>query len=155
MPRGMGAAPMKMVLPAWLGAMLLAAAVSEGAIAPVEDPDACLSAEQRAELAHRGKELFFRGGGNTQLALSLASYREAGDALERAQAELRRCESAAGAPDPGTRRCSAQREAAAGLERRAAAARAEYAKRSDELADELTARARKMREEFPACAAVR
>lgn len=147
---------MKGALPACLGAMLVAAAVCEGAIAPVEDPDACLSAEQRAQLAQRGRELFFRGGGNTQLALSLGKYREAGDAHEHALAELRRCEAALVAPDPGAqRRCSAQRAAAVELEQRVVAARAEYAKRSDELADELTARARRMREDFPACGAAR
>lgn len=137
---------------ACVGAVFLAAAVCEGAIAPVEDPDACLSAEQRAELAQRGRELFFRGSGNEKLTLAQAKYREASDAHERAAAELRRCEALV-ATEPGTAaRCSAQRAVAADLEQRVAIARAEQARRSVELADELTARARKMREEFPSCA---
>ena len=130
---------------ACLGALLLAASISEGAIAPVEDPDACLSTEQRTELAQRGRELFFRGGGNEKVASAQAKVREVSDAHERASAELRSCEAAA------QRGCDAQRAAVTEFEQRVVAARAEQARRNAELADELTARARKMREEYPAC----
>ena len=141
---------------ACVGAALLAAAVCEGAIAPVEDPDACLSTEQRTELAQRGKELFFRGRGNEPLAIAQAKYREASDALEQATADLRRCEASVGAAEPGVeRRCAAQRAVASDREQRVATARAEHAKRSAEMADEMTARARTMRAEYPPCAAPR
>ena len=141
--------------PAWLGfgAMLFACLMGEAAIAPIEDPDACLSTEQRAELAQRGKELFFRGGGNAQLALAQTRYREAADAQERAFAQLHRCEAAAEANVQ--RPCAAERATAAELDRRVAAARAEHAKRNDELAEELTARARRMRDDYPSCATPR
>lgn len=146
--------------PAWacLAAAWLAAAPSEAAIAPVEDPDACLSTEQRTELAQRGRELFFRGGGggSERVALAQARLREASDARERASAELRLCEATPVATEAGAgTHCAAQRAAVAELEQRVAVARAEQTKRNVELADELTARARKMREEFPACAVPR
>ena len=141
---------------ACVGTVFLAAVVCEGAIAPVEDPDACLSTEQRAELAQRSKEIFFRGRGTEPLALAQAKVREASDAHERATADLRRCEESVVAREPGAeRRCSAQRAMAADLEQRVAIAKAEHAKRSVELADELTARARTIRAEFPSCAAAR
>lgn len=138
---------------ACVGALFLASGASHAAIAPVEDPDACLSTEQRAELAQRGKELFLRGGGSTQLALAQTKYREAADAHERSLAELRRCEAAS---QPGAQRqCAAERTAVSELEQRLAAARADHAKRNDELAEELTARARRMRDDYPSCATPR
>jgi hypothetical protein len=141
---------MKNFTMACVGLLFLASVASRAAIAPVEDPDACLSTEQRAQLVQRGKELFFHGGGNTQLALAQTKYREAADAHERALAELRRCEAAA---EPGAqRKCVAERTAVAEHEQRVAAARADHAKRNDELAEELTARARRMREDYPSCA---
>jgi hypothetical protein len=146
---------MKIAVIALAATLGLAASVCEGAIAPVEDPDACLSTEQRAELAQRGRELFFRGGGNEKFTLAQAGYREAIDALDRAQAELRRCEASPAAEPGALARCSPQKAVVADFEQRFAAAKAERTRRSVEMADELTARARKMREDYPPCAAGR
>ena len=119
--------------------------LSMPALAEREDPDRCLTPEQRAELARRAMESV------SVMVLEARTRRppppEATAIHESANRALAECEARRGADQ-----CEGTRSAAQGAARALEAAKAEdFAKFRREMPAKITERVKAIRKEFPAC----